>query len=156
QMTTSPRSDGFVVAGVEPWLPWPLCAWTWWTRPVPAERLALLRIGLSFCLLIDLWFNYRPHLLEYFGAGSLGDPDLFAWYAKAPRWNWSLLRGLGDPLLSTLVFIGWMLATVWLGLELLVSLTGDGAVAWKARSIKPILSWNVTSVLFVLSIWSRY
>src|SRR5581483_5576329 len=36
-----------VVAGLRPWYPWPLSRWRWWTEPVPAERLAALRIGLA-------------------------------------------------------------------------------------------------------------
>src|SRR5262245_61389471 len=131
---TAPANDTIVVAGVKPWLPWPLSAWTWWTQPVSAERLAILRIGLSVCLLVDLWINYRPHIQDFFGAGGLGDPELFAWYARAPswewsvargvgspRWNWSLLRGLGDPLVSTLIILGWVLVSGWLVLDLVAS-----------------------------------
>ena len=28
--------------GVNPWLPWPLSGWRWWTAPIRAERLAVL------------------------------------------------------------------------------------------------------------------
>ncbi|MBI3409410.1 MAG: HTTM domain-containing protein [Planctomycetes bacterium] len=152
---TSPSTDKVVVAGVEPWLPWPLSAWSWWTRPVPAERLAILRIGLSLCLLVDLWFNYLPHLHDFFGAGGLGDPELFVWYGQSPRWNWSLLRGLADPLLLTLVFVGWALATAWLGLDLLARLTGDTTGPGKPQSVKLVLAWDAASILLILCVWSR-
>ena len=33
------------VVGLKPWLPWPLSRSPWWTEPVRAERLAVLRIG---------------------------------------------------------------------------------------------------------------
>src|ERR1700752_2446161 len=90
------------VAGLEPWLPWPLRTWSWWTRPVRAERLAVLRIAMAGCLLIALLTSYRGHLQDFFGQGGLGGSQMFAYYGAAPRLNWSLLRGFGDPLLGAL------------------------------------------------------
>src|ERR1700724_3679078 len=104
------------VVGLEPWLPWPLKAWGWWSQPVRAERVAALRIGMAACLLIDLLTTYRPHLLEYFGTEGLGGSQMFAYFGEAPRLNWSLLRGVGDPLLGTLALVTWTILTIWLAL----------------------------------------
>src|ERR1700686_3715834 len=51
--TIGQASPGREIVGVVPWLPWPLSAWGWWTEPVRAERLALLRIGVALCLIAD-------------------------------------------------------------------------------------------------------
>src|SRR5207244_9892411 len=84
------------VVGIVPWLPWPLSAWSWWTAPVRAERLALLRIGTALALLADLLINYVPETLAFYGADALGDPAIHGWYFRPPRMTWSLLRGVGD------------------------------------------------------------
>src|ERR1700733_69813 len=102
------------VVGIIPWLPWPLSASTWWTQPIRAERLALLRIGVALCLLVDILINYAPEALSYFGAEGLGDPDIFKWRFNAPRANWSLLRGLGDNAIVSLAFLVWLALTVWI------------------------------------------
>jgi hypothetical protein len=85
------------VVGVQAWLPWPLRAWTWWTRPVRAECLAVLRIGLAFCLLVDLLTSYRSHLHDFFGNGAL-----------------RALFGLPFALNETALFWLWVAATVLL------------------------------------------
>ncbi len=73
--------------GVNPWLPWPLSGWRWWTEPVRAERLAVLRIALGLVLLWDILWNYLPHAADFFGARSLGSPEMFDYLAEAPRWR---------------------------------------------------------------------
>ncbi len=85
-----------LVVGLRPWLPWPLSRSAWWTVPVPAERVAALRIGLAIILLLDLLTTYLPHLSDFFGRGSLGAPGIFPWMGRAPNWSWSLLRGVED------------------------------------------------------------
>ena len=45
--SAGPTVEPVRFVGVDPWLPWPLSAWRWWTEPVAAERLAALRIGLA-------------------------------------------------------------------------------------------------------------
>src|SRR5207244_12082249 len=101
------------VVGVEPWLPWPFKASAWWTPPVRAERLAVLRIAMAGCLLIDILTSYRAGLHDFFGQGGLGGAQLFAYYSETPRLNWSLLRGFGDPLLGTLALAVWTALTAW-------------------------------------------
>ena len=51
-------------AGRDPWLPWPLSQYPWWSEPVPAERLAALRIGLAAVLLLDVLVFYLPWIDE--------------------------------------------------------------------------------------------
>jgi hypothetical protein len=103
--------------GVTPWLPWPLSRWDWWTTPVRAERLAALRIGFAAVLLLDVLVQYLPHYADFFGAGSLGSPEVFAG-RQVRHWHWSLLRGLDDSrwflvrlgiwgVASVLLLIGW-------------------------------------------------
>src|SRR5262245_50015346 len=85
------------VAGLEPWLPWPLSRWRWWTEPVRAERLAALRIGIAFVLLLDWLFLYLPHLHDFFGRDSLGDSILFGHLWEDHNWKWSIFHGVKDP-----------------------------------------------------------
>ena len=67
-----------LVVGLNPWLPPPLSRWKWWTEPVRAERLAALRIGVGIVLLFDVLVHYLPQVGDFFGAGSLGSPEIFA------------------------------------------------------------------------------
>jgi uncharacterized membrane protein YphA (DoxX/SURF4 family) len=137
------------VVGLEPWFPWPLHAWGWWTRPVRAERLAALRIGLAGCLLIDILTSYGPHLAEFFGQGGLGGAKLFAYYGAAPRLNWSLLRGFGDPLLSALAFGAWGMLTIWFALDLW------GIRAFRLPEKKWFLIWLAAGITALLGNWAR-
>jgi uncharacterized membrane protein YphA (DoxX/SURF4 family) len=82
---------------MRPWLPWPLCRSAWWTEPVRAERLAVLRLGVAGILFLDLLTSYLPHVFDRYGADSLGAPEIFAWMTRAPRWSWSVFRGVEDP-----------------------------------------------------------
>ncbi len=100
------------IVGIAPWLPWPLSAWSWWTVPVRAERLAVLRIGVALCLLFDIAYNYAPATLDFFSKNGIGDPTIFNWRFDAPRANWSLLRGVGDH------------ATLHLALAICIALAG--------------------------------
>ncbi|MBM3997678.1 MAG: hypothetical protein FJ303_26545 [Planctomycetes bacterium] len=117
------------IVGIEPWLPWPLSAWGWWTEPVRAERLALLRIGVALCLVLDIAINYAPNTLFFFGKDGLGDPRVVAWQFESSV-RWSLLRGVADwpggDTLIALAMCSW-LATA--GLLLFGCATSFSAVA---------------------------
>jgi uncharacterized membrane protein YphA (DoxX/SURF4 family) len=102
-----------MVVGLTPWLPWPLSRWPWWTEPVRAERLAALRIGLAIVLLVDVLVQYLPHYADYFGAGSLGSPEVFAG-RNTEHWHWSLLRALDDSRLFIPILLLWAAAAVLL------------------------------------------
>ena len=97
------------VVGMQPWLPW-----SWWTEPVRAERLALLRIGVAVCLIADILIFYAPHTLTFFGKGNLGDSAVFDWNFRAPRMNWSLLRGVSDASVLYLALFLWIAMTLWI------------------------------------------
>ena len=99
--------------GVDPWLPWSLSRWSWWTEPVRAERLAALRIGFAVVLLVDVLVQYLPHYADFFGAGSLGSPEVFAGRSQG-HWHWSALRGIEDSRLFLPVLLAWAGAAVLL------------------------------------------
>jgi hypothetical protein len=116
--------------GLQPWLPWPLSRWRWWTDPVRAERLAALRIGLCTVLLLDVLLTYWPNAAVFFGRDSFGSPEVvtwmfpaerapdplsdatgwFSWLLRQPRWRWSLLRDVQDPRVITAAMAVWLVA----------------------------------------------
>ncbi len=141
--------------GVNPWLPWPLSGWRWWTAPIRAERLAVLRIGLAAVLLGDILLTYRPHAHDFYGQGSLGSPEIFDYLAQAPRWNWSLLRGLQDPLLLSLAQLVWLVTTavVLLGLWGRLTATPQGNRHPVLRNC--LIAWTASSVVALFGLWVR-
>jgi hypothetical protein len=121
-----------VVIGLEPRFPWPLGSWRWWTAPVRAERLAALRIGLAGALLVDQLTTYLPGLHLFFGAGSLGGPEVLPDARQPAGWGWSLLAGVESPVVFDGALAVWILATVLL----LVGLAARpaAAVVWVLSS----------------------
>lgn len=81
-----------IVVGTRPWLPGWLRDWRWFNEPVPAERLAALRIGTGLILLADILLTYAPFRHDYFGPGSLAEPDVFGEFVRSPFWAWSVLK----------------------------------------------------------------
>ena len=120
-MSSEPR-----IAGLRPWLPWPLCDWPWWTEPVRAERLAAFRIGVAMMLLMDIFVLYLPHANVFFGRNSLGGSEVFVPSATSLRW--SVLRGLESPPLVTAFMVTWALSAVLLLLGVWPRLSA--VVAW--------------------------
>jgi hypothetical protein len=82
------------VVGTIPWLPAPLRRWKRLTAPIPAERLAALRIGTGLVLLLDALLFYAPLIDQLYGPRSLAEPGVFADRFALPYWNWSVLRWL--------------------------------------------------------------
>jgi hypothetical protein len=80
------------VMGVRPSLPGALGRWRWLNEPVPAERLAALRIGVGLVLMADILLTYLPFRHDFFGPGSLAEPDVFEGLFTGGRWGWSLIR----------------------------------------------------------------
>jgi hypothetical protein len=101
-----------VVVGVRPWLPGPLGRWDWLTAPVRAERLAALRVGVGLVLLLDILATYLPFLRDYYGPGSLADPDVFASRFAWPHGHWSVLRALPDTWGPPAALAVWALAAL--------------------------------------------
>ena len=130
------------VVGLNPWLPWPLSAWRWWSEPVPAQRLASLRLGLAAVLLIDLLTSYGPYLLDLFGPNSLGSSELFSWYTQSPRWRWSIFCGFDHPLLTGLALGTWIVSALML-------------VFYRNRFRTIWIIWLISGMLFQFGLWSR-
>jgi hypothetical protein len=144
-----------VVVGLNPWLPWPLSGWGWWTAPVRAERLAVLRIGLASLLLLDILISYLPHLHDFFGPDSLGTPEMFDYLARAPKWNWSLLRGFQDPLLTTAAQVVWLVTTPVILLGLWGRLSAGGPPGPHPVLRWSLAAWTVAGAFAVLALWTR-
>jgi hypothetical protein len=110
------------VVGLRPWLPWPLSRWRWWTEPVPAERLAALRLGLSAVLVLDLVATYLPGVGTFFGPDSLGSPYL------GQRGPWSILAEVDSPVGVLALLLLWLAAATALLLGACTRLSA--ALAW--------------------------
>jgi hypothetical protein len=156
-----PAQSERLVVGLEPWLPWPLSRWRWWTEPVRAERLAALRIALAACLLADLFLTYVPHFHENYGADSLGAPALFDYQfefntnKQEQRWYWSVLRGPADPLNRLALTVGWLLVSVWVvrGMSRRLRLWPAGEEPSNLRWGLGL--WTVFSVLGLSGWWAQ-
>ena len=152
EVASLPRGN---IVGLNPWLPWPFSGWRWWTEPVRAERLAVLRIGLGVVLLLDVLLSYMPQLHAYFGPDSMGTAEMFAYLARAPKWNWSVLRGFQDPLLMTAAQAAWLLTTPLILLHLWGRLS-----AAEQPGPHPVLRWSLAiwtfaGIVGVLALWTR-
>jgi hypothetical protein len=154
-MSDIPSSPKQVV-GVQPWQPWPLSAWPWWTEPVRAERLAMLRIGIALVLLWDIGYHYAPHLLTYFGKDELGSPTVFNWYFQAPRTTWSLLRGVGHEAGLYLALLSWLALTFWIvGNAVTRMLLHKRELPPDDRSGVASVLWTVTFTWYVAGVWAH-
>jgi hypothetical protein len=145
------------VVGTQPWLPWPLCRWKSWTEPVRAERLAALRIGVAMIALLDVLTTFLPRVHDFFGPDSLARfarRDLFGYYTEAPRWNWSLFRGLGQP--ANLIPISFIAAA--LGLWVLAGFAerrDSSANESRVPLSRRIVVWALLTTLALLGFASR-
>src|SRR5262245_5503844 len=155
-------------AGLEPWLPWPLSAWRWWPAPVAAERLAALRIGLAVLLVIAILCTYLPNLDAFFLDSGPSGSRVFGWYTQSPRWTWTVLHGLGDPFLATIILFVWLAATLGIVFDWLtrnrcrvdLQSAHDGRIEnpsyssrdsnWKSRLI-----WLLAGAAMIGSSWAR-
>ena len=149
-------ANGRPVVGVAPWLPWPFSAWSWWTEPVRAERLAMLRIGIGVCLFADVLINYAPDVLPLFARDSLGDPAVFAWRFRPPRTTWSILRGVGDDTTTFLSLAIWVVTTCWIlgtSLPRLLLLRQNPPGADPHGGV--LVIWACSFVWYVGGVWSR-
>jgi hypothetical protein len=142
------------LVGWQPWLPWPLSAWRWWTEPVRAEYLAVLRIGVAVVLLGDIFLTYLPQAEVLFGPDNLGNPEMFAYLHRPGSWRWSLWHGLGDPLLSCLALLTWLVCTALLLLGSWVRLSTGGSFSASAQRWF-LLVWLAATTVTVLGQWSR-
>jgi hypothetical protein len=123
--------------GIQPRLPGVLNRWHWLLRPVPAERMAALRIAVAVAALIDIGIVTLPHFASYYSESGLGGPDAYPTRFRAGHYYWSLLRVLPA---------GWgpgVLLAVWAGAAVAL-LAGwrpfvCGLVCWACA----VSFWNV-------------
>jgi hypothetical protein len=109
QYAVPAEADRPCLVGLRPWLPWPLSRWRWWTRPVRAERLAVLRIAVAALMLLDVLGSYLPAAADFFGADSMGRPDLYEW-RFSPKYHfsrWSLLHNVESHGLIRAALLVW-------------------------------------------------
>ncbi len=115
-------------AGVAPWFPGPLSRWGWLATPIPAERMAALRIAVAVTLLLDLCTTYLPYFTLFFGTEWFGGASLSDSRFVPGHYSWSLLRWL-PPEWGPKALMGvWLASAVGLlvGWRPLVT----GLVAW--------------------------
>ena len=127
-------SDARLV-GVQPWFPRPLSRWGWWTEPVPAERVAALRIATALALLVDIGACYLPHFSAFFAPEVIGE-NLYDGRFRDDHAFWSVLRVL-PPWGPVALFGVWIASAVALliGWRPLVS----GLLAWACA----VSVWNI-------------
>lgn len=125
------------VVGVQPWFPWPLSRWSWWTEPIPAERVAALRIVTALALFLDIFVSYLPHFTAIFSPEAIGGRDLYAGKFRDDHFFWSIFRILPDSWGPHAVMSLWIASTMGLlvGWRPLVC----GLVAWACA----VSVWNI-------------
>jgi hypothetical protein len=135
-------TPGSQFVGIQPWFPFGLNRWNWLTEPIPAERVAALRIAAALALLADLLFGYLSHFWVFFSPGALGGRDLFADRFRPGHLDWSMLRVLPDAWGPAAVFGVWFAGAVALlvGWRPLVSGLVVLACAISVTNINPFLN----------------
>jgi hypothetical protein len=130
------------VVGTTPWLPWPLNKSEWWTKPVPAEPLAALRIGVGAAMIVDILFIYLPAAGDFFGRTSMGSPNMVADMAVAPAWPYSLAGSLENP---------WL----WKGILLLWCLASIGVMLGYWTRVATVVAWLLAMCVSASNPWLR-
>jgi hypothetical protein len=116
------------VVGLQPWLPGPLARSPWWSRPVPAQRLAALRIGVGLVVMLDVLGTYLPCCADFFGQGSLTPPGTGADGVPLLERHRLLLDAVASP--TAWLVLLWTWAAAGLCLLLGVRPRLAAAVAW--------------------------
>jgi hypothetical protein len=132
---SEPPGPHFV--GIQPRYPGPLGRWHSLTRPVPAERVAALRIAVALALLLDIGAGLLPHFRIFYSPEALGGRDQFPWRFREGHYYWSLLRILPDGWGPQLLMAIWIAAAMALliGYRPLVA----GLVSWACA----VSFWNI-------------
>lgn len=127
--------------GIQPRLPGALGRWRWLLRPIPAERMAALRIAVALATLLDIGIACLPQFATYFSADGLGGPSAYPSRFRDGHHYWSLLRALPAEWGPHLLVTVWTAAAVALlvGWRPLVS----GLVCWACA----ISFWNINNGL---------
>jgi len=129
------------VVGLKPLLPTFLARSAWWTEPIPAQRLASLRLGVGLTLLLDVLGFYLPRARDFFGAGSLADPGTFTTDAAPLEWHRLLLERIQSPEGWRVVLLVWALSALLLCVGLLARLAAVAAwfISISITQINPAL-----------------
>jgi hypothetical protein len=113
---------------------------------------------LAAVVLLDVVTSYLPYLNDFYGPNSLSrfdDHDLYAGLAKAPKYNWSLLRGFGHPLNLTLALLISLATACWLLAELWPRQQQAGSARVPGLSWVGV-AWLASSVWLLLGLWARW
>jgi hypothetical protein len=96
-----------------------------------------------------------PGVTTFFGRGALGEPSVHSWLADAPRLSWSVLRGVGDPLLSFLALFGWIGTSSWIVIDLGTRMLRGNGPRERDPLRYSVPLWCLTGAVVVFGIWSR-
>ncbi len=122
---------------IRPRFQWPFSRWRWLTDPIPAERLAAVRIATAVALLIDLLFGCLPSFHLLFTADGLGGRDAYPIRFRDGTLYWSLLKWLPDAWGPHALMGIWIAAAVAMLVGYRVFLTA--LVCWACA----VSFWNV-------------
>jgi Vitamin K-dependent gamma-carboxylase len=121
--------------GSVPWLPGFLRRRPWFSEPVPAVRLAALRIGTGLIFLIDLLLTAFQGISTLFGPGGLAGPGMWPEVFTERTFTWSLLRWLPPE------------SGPWIVFALGFAASAGLIAGWKPR-LMALLGWMVAVSLF--------
>jgi hypothetical protein len=125
---------------IPPRFPWPFSRWRWLTDPIPAERLAAVRIATAVALLVDLLVGCLPWFNTLFTADGLAGSEAYPLRFRAGTLYWSLLRWLPDAWGPHALMAVWVAAAVGMLMGYRVFLTAT--VCWAcAVSFQNINPW---------------
>ncbi|QEG25446.1 Vitamin K-dependent gamma-carboxylase [Gemmata obscuriglobus] len=110
-MNAFPESETRFV-GIQPRLPGPLKRWAWLLRPVPAERMAALRVAVAVAALLDIGIACAPQFATYFFEDGLGGPNAYPSRFRSGHYYWSLLRVLPPTWGPVALMSVWVVAAV--------------------------------------------
>ncbi|MBI2805348.1 MAG: HTTM domain-containing protein [Planctomycetes bacterium] len=152
----SDASTTYTVAGTVPWLPRGLARFGWWTTPVRAEYLAVLRIGIAVTMLYDQLRLYLPHLDALYGPESTGATELWRPAADATVWHWSIFYGLDSNPIHSLALLALSGFTAWLAFRLIsCPVTPDGKQDGGEEFRPLLIAWLLAGVIASLGTWSE-
>ncbi|WP_315854129.1 HTTM domain-containing protein [Gemmata palustris] len=134
---TKPTETEPRFVGTQPRLLGMLNRWHWLLRPVPAERMAALRIAVAVVALLDIGIACLPQFAAHFSENGLGGPGAYSWRFRDGHYYWSLLRVLPAAWGPAALLSVWALAA----LALLVGYRplASGLVCWACA----ISFWNI-------------
>src|SRR5262245_11065707 len=128
------------VLGLKPWFPWPLSRWGWLNKPVRAERLAALRLGIGLLTFIDVVLTLLPISVDLAGQESIMTSGLLVERFHNTQ-RWSLLSGTEEPGEVRLILCVWAgsAALLTLGLFSRLSAAVTWAIGVSVLNINPMI-----------------